>query len=399
MLAVLVGCLGVWPSAPDRSSVQAMETPKAERLFPVGRKLLFSLYSVTDPELTTVRADGFTAIGPYYSDKELAAARARQAGLPYLHSVGPRIAFGEQPWGEVEQAAALEALIAEVQSESRQPGLAIWYLANEEPRFWRADEMSWLDQSSNAIRTHDPGGRPVMVYEPNHRIAEELAQTAAHVDAIAKGSYADMVGMQYQRAWIRWSAEQLVAAAASTDTLPVAVLLMFEDQQSPADVAAIHDRARHDVFLSLMSGAKGILVYSGYNSRPGFQRDFQAFYDGYASAARDLNLDKNLAEVFLFGEDRTAPAIDIVAGPATLSFDFRDATHTYPSVSSLAKSIHGRTFLFLVNSANQPVTVDIGGVPGAAVIQNYLDDNPVAAQELSALVLPAYAFRVYAWLP
>ena len=398
-LTALTCCLIVVPVGQESPTLQAMETPKAERLYPVGRKMLFSLYSVTEPELSTVRSDGFTAIGPYYSDKDLAAARARQAGVPYLHSVGPRIEFGAQPWGEAEENTALEALIAEVQTESRQPGLAIWYLANEEPRFWRPDEMRWLDQSTNAIKTYDPGERPIMVYEPNHRIAAELAKTAVYVDAVAKGSYANLVGMKSQRIWVRWSTEQVVEASESSDSVPIAVLLMYRDQESAADIAAIRDRTRHDVFLSLMSGAKGILIYSGHNSRPGFERDFRAFYDGYASAARDLNLDKNLAEIFLFGEDRTSPVIDIVDGPTTLSFDFRDETHTYPSVSSLAKSIHGRTFLFLVNSANQPVSVNIGGLPGVAVIQDFLDDSPVSAQELSGLVLPAYAFRVFAWNP
>ena len=300
---VLLVCLVVLPWQPGDSVTRAMETPKAERLYPQGRKLLFSLYSVREPELDRVRADGFTAIGPYYSDKDLAAGRSRRAGLPYLHTVGPRIEFGEQPLGDADAAEALAALVAEVELESRKPGLAIWYLANEEPRFWRDDEMDWLDQSTNAIRTYDPGVRPIMLYEPNHRTAEELAPTSELVDAVAKGSYANLVGMKNQRAWVRWSTEQVVAAAETSGSLPVAVLLMYRDQESAADVAAIHSRARHDVFLSLIAGAKGILVWSGTNTRAGLERDFQAFYDGYASAARDLNLEKNLAEVFLFGED------------------------------------------------------------------------------------------------
>lgn len=376
-----------------------METPKAERLYPVGRKLLFSLYSVTEPQLGGLKDDGYTAIGPYYSDKQLAPERSRVAGLPYLHSVGPRIDFGEQSFSSAAESAALDTLIADVTDARRQPGLAIWYLANEEPRFWRADEMSWLDQSTNAIRIHDPGQRPIMVYEPNHRIADELATTGSYVDAIAKGSYANLVGMKDQRSWIRWSVEQVVAAADESDALPVSVLLMFRDQESAADIAAIGARARHDVFLSMVAGAKGILIYSGDNSRPGFERDYQAFYDGYASAARDLNLDKNLAEIFLFGEPGATPAIDVLSGPDVLSFDYRDETHSYPSVSTLTKSMYGRRFLFLVNSANVPVAVSIDVQSADGTIEDYLDDRPLSPQEVSEFVLPAYAFRALAWNP
>lgn len=399
LLAGLACCLVLVLAGQEYAPVQAMETPKADRLYPVGRKMLFSLYSVTEPELSTVRADGFTAIGPYYADIDLAADRARTAGLPYLHNVGPRIDFGEQSWGEAEETAALEALVAEVNIARQQPGLAYWYLANEEPRFWRTDEMRWLDQSTNAIKTHDPGQRPIVLYEPNHRISSELESTANFVDTVAKGSYADLVGMKAQRSWIRWSVEQVVAAAASSDTVPVSVLLMYQDQVNAADIAAIHDRARHDVFLSLISGAKGILIFSGNNSRPGFERDFRAYYDGYASAARDLNLDRNLAEIFLFGDPADSPTVAIVGGPATLSFDYREETHTYPSISVLTKFMHGRNYLFLVNSANSPVTISVGGLANDVVVADYLDDRLMSPQEVAMLVLPAYQFRALAWTP
>ena len=91
MVLLLAAVLAISPVLllPVGGSIQAMETPKANRIYPVGEVLLFSLYSVTEPELSRVRADGFTAIGPWYSDKDLAPERSEIAGLPYLHSVGP----------------------------------------------------------------------------------------------------------------------------------------------------------------------------------------------------------------------------------------------------------------------------------------------------------------------
>ena len=82
-----------------------------------------------------------------------------------------------------------------------------------------------------------------------------------------------------------------------------------------------------------------------------------------------------------------------------MSFDYRDETHSYPSVATLTKTLYGRSYLFLVNSSEQTVSVDIGGIPGSSPVVDYLSDTPVDAAALSGLVLPPYAFRTFTWTP
>ena len=57
-----------------------------------------------------------------------------------------------------------------------------------------------------------------------------------------------------------------------------------------------------DVYLSLVTGAKGIIVFSGWNNRPGFKEQFQNFYDGYIATAKELNGTPDLGNVFLRGQ-------------------------------------------------------------------------------------------------
>ncbi len=377
-LAAFALCLG---------PATALETPKDARLYPQGRTMLFSLYSVTQPELSRVKADGFTAVGPYYGNREQASEFASIADLPYLHLVGPRIDFNEGVTASA-QDEALETLIDDVSTARNDPALAAWYLGTEELRFWKSDEMRWLDEATNAIRIHDPGERPILMYEPGHRSAADLGHTTPYLDAVTKGAYANLVGMKDSRTWMRWNVEQTVAAAVADDKVPIAVLLMYRDQDE-ADVPLIRRWTRHDVYLSLMTGAKGILIYSGDNRRPGFQRDFGEFYEGYASAARELNGELNLSQVFLFGTPLAAPTIETVSGPAVESFEYLGQSHQYPTVSSLSLSTPGQAWWFLLNSAAAPVQITSDAL--SAGWSDVLADG--SAVDAESLTLGAYELR------
>ncbi len=396
-LVTLTLSCAVGVSVLGHAPARAMETLKADRFYPQGRTLLFSLYSVTEPELSSVSADGFTAIGPYYGNQDQALEHARKARLPYLHTIGPRRDFEQILTGSSEEAEALDALISNVTDASKHPDVAAWYLANEELRYWRPDEMQWLKRVTEAIHAHDPGQRPIMMYEPNHRTADALGKTAPYLNVVTKGAYANLVGMKYDRSWVRWSVQQAVEAAASSGTVPVAVLLMVRDQETAVDIAAIRSWARHDVYLSLMTGAKGILVFSGANRRPGFERDFRDFYEGYASAARELNGELNLAEVFLFGKPQDAMPIEILAGPEDLSFEYLGSRFSYPSVSTVTRYLHDKAYLLLINSANEAVTVNIGGLPEGVGIRNVLSDEQTESAGDLRLELAAYEFRAFFW--
>jgi hypothetical protein len=370
------------------------QSGESGEIYPQGTQLLFSAYSIREPELSLASASGFTAIGPYYGkDKALALSYSEQSGLPVIYSVGPKIDLAENV---ASRKATLLAIGEDVQRVAASENIAIWNISNEELRHWKPAEMDWLTSITAVIRANDPKNRPIMMYEPNHRRGEQLVITGTHLDLIAKGSYSNYVGMKTKRSWLRWSFEQMTSAAEATGGVPLAVLWMARDQLSPQDIAAIPDWVRHDVYLSLISGAKGILVFSAHNKRAGFNKHFDSFFAAYSQTATELNGPLQLGQVFLFGEPQTGVTINYVSGPKTQTFSYQKTAHTYPSVHHLHQKHNDRHYLFLVNSANNPVTVAIKGIPvDAEIVDVFSQSSSELAEtlELGPLKVVAYSWK------
>ncbi len=364
MIALLIPLLAVLSSCNDTA-----KSKTGNDIYPQGKKLLFSAYTLREPELDQAKVNGFTAIGPYYGrDKLRSVNYAQRAGLPLIYSVGPKIDFAATT---IESdGEALAKIGREIRELSEFQEIAIWNLGNEELRHWRPREMAWLEKVTAVIRANDPYDRPVMMYEPNHRRSEQLVKTGRYLDFVSKGSYVNYAGMKSSRSWLRWSIEQSVNAAKTTGGTPIALLWMARDQKSKADVASIGSWVRHDVYLSLISGAKGIIVFSAFNKRRGFQKHFDDFFGAYAETARELNITLNLGQVFLFGKPVDDMKVAVNNGPAEQSFTYQNETHTYPSIHQLHIIHEKQHYLFIINSANLPVAVSVSGYPTDALLRD-----------------------------
>lgn len=141
----------------------------------------------------------------------------------------------------------------------------VWLLVRpEELRPRRTDEMQYLAIVCEAIRKSDPSARPISHYNPNHRDAKTLAPIARQVDVLAKGCYVNHAGRKRDRAWVRWSVEQEVAAIAAAtrpNVIPLVMPKLCKDPE-PEEDKDIRAWVRHDVYLGLASGAKGVLAWS-----------------------------------------------------------------------------------------------------------------------------------------
>lgn len=371
---------------------------EAHTFYPNGNSdtLLFSFYSLEEPQLSEARQHGVSAVGPYYGrhglDRELEKARAAQ--LPLLYAIGSKIDFLST--AEPDLAGALKLLRAEVAGAVQQREIGAWALATEELRHWRPAEMHWLEQATAVIRESDPLQRPIFMYEPNHRGTEALVKTSRYLDLVAKGAYANHVGMQNKRTWVRWSIEQAVEAARQSSNIPIAVLWMARDQETAEDIAAIRSWTRHDVYLSLVTGAKGIIVWSGFNRRPGFRRHFGDFYEGYLSAARELNIDPGLGRVFLRGITETDVTASVTRGPATQTFSYRKKQYAYPTISIKQLRLGNQHYLFVVNSANEACRVQLAGLPGNRSILNGLTKQPASITN-GEISMTAYDVQIFTW--
>jgi len=331
-----------------------------DKLFPQGRIFPVGFYGLN---LSRDKPEGLTLIGPYGRDGNVSAAR--EHGLKCTYTIALRMKFHEKQPLELTPEQIRRRIREQVEAVAAHPEIAWWYLAPEELRYWRENEIAYLETAAEAIRQADPLKRPVWMYDPGHRDAAGLAHTVEHLDICGKGMYTNYSGQRENRVWVRWTIEQEIKAIgqANPSAIPIAVPEMF--QQPPEELLPMIPKwVRHDVYLSLMTGAKGIVVFSGWR-RPKFPA-FDRYYEAYAECIRELGGPLQLGQVFLFGERRDDLRVRVFRGPSRVA-TAHDEPVEYPSVAVLDVA-HGKDrYLFLANSANEAVRVEVQGLPRTAI--------------------------------
>lgn len=382
------GTPGTVPVASTFFNAGPSEVPDAklpaEGFHPRGRKLLYAGYS-GKPERDL--ANGFTVVGPSYGTANVRESLAAiAAGRPCIVQVG---VHGANSAKGIEAASRMgdeeiRRVVAEdmrryldAEAVAKTTAVVWWSLEPEELRPWRPDEMRFLRVAADTIRETDPLRRPVFLYNPNHRDATTLAPIAGHVDILAKGCYVNSAGYKECRGWIRYSVEQMLEAARAVKR-PQAVVVMPElcKDPDPGDLGKIEAWVRHDVYLGLMSGAKGMLTWS-LHPRKEVKATWQRWYDTYAAVGRELNGPGGLAPVFLAGEKRSDLAVTPLAdrAPTPIAAVQRSSTEANTSkASESAKGVlhawtaveyvyDGAHYLFLANSHPEPTPFRIAGFP------------------------------------
>ena len=160
-----------------------------------------------------------------------------------------------------------------------------------------------------------------MMYEPNNRVAANLMKTGQFVDFIVRGAYTNhagktnkthMAALGYRTGCRRRDRTEQSPDSSSVDG--------SRSEKTPRDVALIEERTRHDVYLTLMTGAKGIVIFSGYNNRKGFTEHYDLFLNAYLAAAKELNGPMNIAQIFLRGEETEGASVTTIEGNRTQHF-------------------------------------------------------------------------------
>ena len=178
---------------------------------------------------------------------------------------------------------------------------------------------------------------------------------------------------------------------------------LSSDLNGTTDAETIEHVIRHDVYQGLLRGIEAIQVWSGCDCRVGLTT-FSEQLDGYISVSDDLNGSLGLANVFLHGEQRTDVQATLLSGPSTV-------THLNTTIDSLVMSniaYDGARYLFLANSANAPLSVNLAGLPTSLIdigdlfgntggvvtdpltgdAQVNLDSLEVIALEINPIILP-----------
>ncbi|MGE9289913.1 MAG: hypothetical protein ACQKBT_02915, partial [Puniceicoccales bacterium] len=290
----------------------------ADKLYPQGRIFPFGGFS---GNVERDEASGFTTYGPVYRQNEHFLEQVEGSDLLAIYSVGIDMNFHErngEPKLVLSDKEIREEITRQVKAVADDERIGWWYVTPEEIRFWYADELNYLEVATEAIRESDPLNRPIWMYEPNHRSKDALMKTTPFLDVIGKGAYVNYAGQKDTRVWVRRSMElqEEVIKDLRGDRFSILVPEMFREPEVE-DLAWIRDWVRHDVYLGLVAGAKGVVVYSLF-PRGGFS-SFPEYYEAYAEIAREVASEDGLGQVFLFGERRNDIRVKLEKGTPSVS--------------------------------------------------------------------------------
>ena len=388
----------------------------AAGIFPRGRRMAYMGYSGNPARDLT---NGFTVAGPCYGDDRPYVRTCASNGWPVVAHIshGVRFTDGHPDRYRLDEPTLRAKVADEVRALAPLREIVWWAVSPEELRFWRKDEMRYLEVVCEVIRANDPLGRPVYMYNPNGRTADSLTPVAPHLDVIAKGAYANLAGKKHDRAWVGWSVDQEVEAIRRKGRPGAIALVMPElcQDPEPSEDALIHAWVRHDVYLGLVRGAKGVCLWSLF-PRGGVRRIWSRWYDAYAECGRELNGPRGLARVFLFGAPPAATlTLRQTRGPEALRVGLgakmepetstpeekREREQRLSAWSAHEAILDGAHWLFCVSSANEPASVAVSGWPAGARAEDAFSGNPVALPPDGPLLLdlPPHGVAGLRWIP
>jgi len=341
----------------------------ADELFPRGSLFPCAAYSVGSGPVLQAHADlqrfgpsGFNLLGPQYGLNKTVLQDAKAHGLRAIYTVGADVDFLQEkglPKPIDELAAEVTAQVSNVAPDRT---IAWWYLAQEELRTWRRDEMLYLERITEAIRKADPLRRPILMYDAGHRSSAEIALTGRYLDFAAKGSYVNYSGNVDRRAWLAASIQQEVEAArqAPRKLTPLLIPEMF--QNAPAGRKGQIGRwVRHDVVRGLIEGASGLVIFS-FARRNNFD-DYEAYFSAYTTITPILCGAGELGQALLLGENIPTAIVDLPDGIKDVSIEAFGKTTSVPAVGLRSTRHRDAVYVLLANSTAKEISGSLKGLP------------------------------------
>jgi len=341
----------------------------ADELFPRGSLFPCAAYSVgsgpvlqANADLLRYRPSSFNLLGPQYGPNQTVLQEAKTYGLRAIYTVGADVDFLKEkglPKPVEKLAAEVKAQVSKVAPDRT---IAWWYLAQEELRTWRRDEMLYLEKITDAIREADPLHRPILMYDAGHRSSAVMALTGRYLDFAAKGSYVNYSGNVDRRAWLAASIQQEVEAArvAPRKLTPLLIPEMFQDAPGGRR-GQIGRWVRHDVVRGLIEGAAGLLIFS-FARRNNFD-DYETYFAAYTRITPILCGSGELGRALLLGESVPNAAVDLAGGVQDVLIEAFGKTVSVPAVGVRAIRHHGAVYVLLANSTGKEISGYLKGLP------------------------------------
>lgn len=335
---------------------RAAETLKDRQSLLSTNSFPCSAYNAFDaPHVWDRLADaGFQFLGPDYAQAVHAPDPDAGFGIIQHLRFAPELIDGiEKPTARQQIAALIET---QVRAADAFP-IAAWALHPDELRWWRRNEMLFLEHVHQMIRVLDPRARPLWVYEANHRTVDDLIKTGRHQDIVVKSLYTNYGGHARSRAWVYSSGRDMAAASSALKHTigPFAVLEMFEDP--PDDLLfKVPQLVRHDIYAALLAGVRGFILYT-FRPRTEYAAR-EPYLASYLTELQKICADGNIGRIFLEGERLQPLPFLVVSGASTQRIKNR-AAKDVPAVHTVSLKHDGTTHHFFVNSSLSPVRIKL----------------------------------------
>lgn len=350
----------------------------ADKLYPQGQKFPFSGYSPSS--VYGFKKLGFTAAGPTYGKgKDKLALNAKKEGISNiwqlaavydgitldskdkLAKAAKAAGKGGIDWKKMD--ACVQKAVKDAIKASKN-NISWWALAVEEVRWWNKNELKYLEVAYKAVKKADPEKRPMFVYMPGHYGSGGMRQYMPFMDLLAQGYYPNFGNRAGFRYWCE-NVQQTVKGFPGR--FMVAVTEMYRDPKEEADYELIPAFVRHDVWMAIIHGFKGVIVFS-FAQRRNFDSHGEFFF-AYSEVAGELNRAENgLGKVVLFGQDKKDIQLKVVEGPATVSIKRKqkpagEVEFTYPTIKWRDMIHNSGRYCFAASSSKEPVKAVLSGLP------------------------------------
>lgn len=345
-----------------------------EDIYPQGKQFPLGLYSIHSvQEMNATRPSGWNIAHTYQFTPSF--VQTAKEGKMYALANLP----GEsEPIPENQAAATIAAL---AKSEP-----VVWWNFPEERRYWRAGERALIANYAKWTRKYDPKKRPNYMYIPGHYDTDDVQQYVADLDVIPASIYTTYAGQPH--AWVRWRMESTMNAIKvaqakigsnylNGEKIPVAILQLFYEQGKKVITP---EGAYHDFWQSIVSGARGILIFSYWHKRD--HPNLESVWQMYNKAAKEITGSEQLGAAILFGDRSKKVSFQITSGPNRtnqFSVDQSKELISFPAIDILTLVWNQITYVIAVNSAEQNVAARLTGLPQNAVLATVLFENSTLA--------------------
>lgn len=361
---------------------------------PMGSAFPLGMYSWSGEAQMRAEAVHGWRIGHSYNSGSAALPGALAAGLQCLVRLPGGVGMTEA----VTEAGA-QAVIDPVGSD---PALA-WWDFPEELRYWRPLEMQAVRDLSVWTRRLDPLQRPNYMYIPGHYSQQDVQEYVPWLDVIPASVYTTY--MEQPQAWARWRMESVVAAILAEgktigrnhlagEKWPVAVLELFHKAGTPLMTP---QGSYHDFYQCLVSGARGIMVYSFFHRSD--DPALAACYDRLCVAAREISGDSGLGSAVTLGNRMPQITTSVVTGPQrtpTFTVWGDPALVDYPSLDAAAWDWQGKRYVIAVNSGTGAISGRISGLGVGTTAEVLFEGRSVAlADGVLVDAFPSLGVHIY----